>query len=99
MRIHWMALAAFAAAVSLAHLPAGAQILDLSTVKCKEFVSSSKDNVGIILAWLNGYYRDEDSPPVIDFATLSKDAERLGAYCGKNPEVGLITAADGLFDK
>lgn len=99
MRIGMLFAPAFAVSLLMVGAPAHAQVLDLSTIKCKDFVSSSKENVGVILSWLNGYYRDEDDPPIIDFAKMTKDAERLGAYCGKNPEVGLITAADSLFDK
>jgi acid stress chaperone HdeB len=74
-------------------------VLDLSTIKCKDFVASSKENIGIILAWMNAYYKGEDDPPLLDFDKLAKDAERLGAHCGANPDLGLITAADSLFDK
>jgi acid stress chaperone HdeB len=79
--------------------PAAAQVLDLSTIKCRDFISSSKENIGLILAWMDAYYKDEDDPPTIDFAEMSKSGERLGAYCAQNPEIGLITAADKLFDK
>jgi acid stress chaperone HdeB len=92
-------LATLVAAMFLASSPAASQVLDLSTIKCRDFISSGKDNIGIVLAWMNGYYKDEDDPPTIDFAKMVKDGERLGAYCAANPEIGLITAADKLFDK
>lgn len=85
--------------VLLSAAPARAQVVDLSTIKCREFVASSKEQIGLILAWLNAYYKGEDDPAVIDFDQLGKDAQKLGAYCGANPEIGLITAADKLFDK
>lgn len=78
---------------------APAQILDLSTLKCKEFFESSKDNIGYTLAWLDAYYRDEDDPAIIDFDKMKANAEKLAAYCAANPTVGLITAADKLFEK
>lgn len=87
------------AASLLAAGPAAAQVLDLSTIKCKEFFESGKDNIGYTLAWLDAYYRDEDDPPVIDFDKMKANAGKLGAYCAENPTVGLITAADKLFDK
>ena len=73
--------------------PASAQKLDLSTVTCKQFLESSKENIGFILMWLHGYWTDEDDPPIIDFDRLTSDADKLGAYCAKNPTSGLITAA------
>lgn len=87
------------AAALIAASPATSQILDLSTIKCKDFISSSKENIGIVLAWMNAYYKDEDDPPTIDFAEMGKAGEDLGAYCARNPEIGLMTAADKLFDK
>jgi hypothetical protein len=48
---------------------------------------------------LNGYYRSEDDPPVIDTDKFVEDAKKLGKYCSENPTVGLITAMDELFAK
>src|SRR5215218_9713016 len=58
-----------------------------------------KERVSYILTWLNAYYRDDESPPVIDFDKMKADGEKLGAYCQKSPSVGIITAADRIFDK
>jgi acid stress chaperone HdeB len=80
-------------------LPASSQVLDLSTITCKAFFESSGSNISHTLAWLDAYYRDEDSPAVIDFDKMKADGQKLGEYCAKNPSVGLITAADKLFDK
>ena len=71
-----------------------AEQLDLSTVKCKEFLESSKDNIRLILMWLEGYYSDEDAPPVVDFDKMLVNGKKLGEYCGKNPGHSVITAAD-----
>ena len=40
--------------------------IDLSAQTCKQFQASSPDEIKIILAWLDGYYKDEKDPPVID---------------------------------
>ena len=91
--------AAAVAAVMLAAAPAMADNnLDLSKVTCKDFIGAGKDNISIILTWLDAYYKDEDAPPVIDTDTFLANAEKLGQYCGKNPTLGLITAADSVFD-
>lgn len=89
-----MALAALIAVCS----PAAAEKLDLSTMTCKQFITSDNDSITVILTWLDGYYKDDDAPPVIDTDKFVKNAGRLGEYCAKNPELGLITAADKLFD-
>lgn len=56
------------AAVAAALLPqlAQAEVLDLNTVKCKNFLASSKENIGNTLAELDG----------------PCNGDRLGSYCG-----------------
>ena len=87
------------AAMPAAGAPASAQTLDMSTVKCKDFVTSSKDNIALILMWLQGFYADEDASPIVDFGKMEKDAKKLGEYCGKNPDHSVITAADEVVDE
>ena len=79
--------------------PAFAEVIDLSTWTCSKFQNGDKDEIGIVLAWLNGYYRDEKDPPVIDTEKFVADAKKLGTYCSANPNIGLITAADKVFQK
>jgi acid stress chaperone HdeB len=88
-----------AAVLAAASAPAQAQKLDLSTVTCKAFLESSKENMSLILMWLAGFYTDEDDPPIIDFDKMKVDAEKLADYCAKNPTSGLITAAEAVLDK
>jgi len=79
--------------------PALAEDIDLSTWTCKQFQAASKDDIGVILAWLDGYYKDEDDPPVIDTTKFVDNAKKLGEYCSAHPDIGLITATDKLFQK
>jgi acid stress chaperone HdeB len=92
--------AAAAAATLLAWVtPALAEDIDLSTWTCKQFQSASKDDIGVILAWLDGYYKEEDQPPVIDTDALVAKAKKLGQYCAEHPDSDLIGATDKLFQK
>ena len=77
--------------------PAFSSTIDLSTWTCAKFQAADKDDVGVILAWLDGYYRDENDPPVVDTEKFVANAKKLGQYCAKHPDIGLITAADELF--
>jgi acid stress chaperone HdeB len=79
--------------------PAMAEDIDLSAWTCKQFLSASKEDVGVILAWLDGYYKEEDEPPVIDTAALVVKAKKLGQYCAEHPDSDLISATDKLFQK
>lgn len=77
----------------------GGDILDLNTVKCKEWIESGKENIAYTMAWIDGYYQDEDSDPIMDFDKIKARGEKLGAYCAANPAIGLGTAAEKLLGK
>jgi acid stress chaperone HdeB len=79
--------------------PAKANPIDLTAWTCKQFQSAAKDEITLILAWLDGYYRAEDDPPVIDTDQLAANAKKLGSYCAAHPDAKLITAADTLFER
>jgi acid stress chaperone HdeB len=76
--------------------PSHAVVIDLSKRTCQEFLASSRDEIRIIWAWLDGYYKDE---PIIDTNTLTDNLNKLNEYCTANPTIGLITATDKLFGK
>jgi acid stress chaperone HdeB len=88
---------AFVAGLASGAASAVAEVIDLSTWTCSKFQSSDKDTVGTVLAWLDGYYQDENAPPVIDTSKFVANAKKIGDYCKANPNVGLITATDKLF--
>jgi acid stress chaperone HdeB len=77
--------------------PAFADDIDLSTWTCKQFQSADKETIEIVLTWLDGYYKDQDDPPVIETHQFVENAKKLGEYCSAHPDIGLITAADKLF--
>ena len=81
------------------HAATNAAVLNLSMVTCQEFLISNKDEIKIILAWLDGYYKDEQDPPVIDTEELTTNLMKLNEYCAANPTIGLINAAAKLFGK
>jgi len=88
------------AAMVLAAQPALADKLDLSLISCKQFFENQKpDATAVILGWLHGYYREEKDPPVIDTDGFKNDLEKFGKYCGANPAVSIITAADQVLGK
>ena len=95
-----MALVAFFWPVMFAAGPSqAAASLDLNTVKCKAFLESSKEEVGYTLAWVDGYYKGEDEPPVIDFDKLKENAGKLADYCRQHPDSSVGAAAEELFGK
>ena len=88
------------AAALLASAPAhGQKRVDLAAFKCKEFLVSKKETVGLILMWLEGYYSEADASPIVDFEKMRDDDNKLTAYCGKNPGASLIVAAEEVMGK
>jgi acid stress chaperone HdeB len=87
------------AATLWATFPAQAQKqqFDLSTITCKQFFEYNKDNLSLMLMWLDGYYSEADAPPVVDFDTMTENSRKLGEYCSKNPGHSVITAADKVM--
>ena len=88
-----------AAATFCTTLPALAQKqqFDLSTLTCKQFLEYNRDNMSLMLMWLDGYYSEDDAPPIVDFDKMAENSKKLGEYCGKNPGHSVITAADKVM--
>ena len=87
------------AAAMAAPVPAIAEKLDLSTITCQKLLEYDKENLGLLLTWLEGYYSADDDDPVIDFDKMAVNAKQLGEYCGRNPTIGVITAAEKIYNK
>jgi acid stress chaperone HdeB len=85
------------AAALLGPVQAKAEKLDMSTITCKKFFEYDKANLSLLLVWLEGYYADQDADPVIDFDAMGENAKKLGEFCGKNPTIGVITAAEKIY--
>ena len=83
----------------LAAASARAERLDLATIKCKDFLVSSKEHVELTLMWLDGYYSEENASPIIDFDKVNQAGSKIREYCSKNPNDDLITAADAVLGK
>jgi acid stress chaperone HdeB len=90
--------AAAAAALLAVTTPVKAQVVDMSTITCTDFSSRPPEQLANIMFWLEGYYTEDDEPTTIDFAEFKSTLEKLLIYCGNNPSVGLLTAADEVMD-
>ena len=88
---------AFIAAALLAASNACAQVVDVSTITCKDFSAHKKDEMLAIIMWLSGYYTKDDDPTVIDFAKVKGKTDKVADYCTKNPAVGLVPAAEPIL--
>ena len=86
-------------AAMLSAAPAQAQVVNLSKMTCKEFLSTGKDGITFIWAWLYGYYADQDADPIIDFGKLTAKGQALAEACQKSPDKDVISIAEDIYEK
>ncbi len=75
---------------------ARAEVIDVSTIKCSDLGTMSKDEASYVLIWLHGYYGGKAGDTTIDLAALESAGTAIGEKCAANPELGLMTAIDQL---
>jgi HdeA/HdeB family len=73
--------------------------IDLAGFTCKQFLEMNRDDALIVVGWLQGYYLNEHTPPVVDFARLSVDSVSLANRCAARPDQKVLTAADRMFGR
>jgi acid stress chaperone HdeB len=89
----------FAATVAISATPAHAVKLDLATMSCKQFLESGDDTIKLVLTWMDGWYKGDEDNAIIDTEVFVDNAKKFGTYCGKNPSVSVVTAADEILGK
>jgi len=77
-----------AAAAMLLAAPAVVANLDLSTIKCKDFLTAGKDNIAVIITWLDGHYKEKHDPPIINFDKFSASSAKFAKFCAETPTTG-----------
>ena len=75
------------------------QQIDVSSMTCQQFVQSDDVRTNLIVAWLLGFYTDEQDPQVIDLSSLNKTRDRFINFCKQQPNFKMTTAAEGLLEK
>jgi acid stress chaperone HdeB len=88
-----------AAALMLPTAAANAVVLDLYTMTCKQFVESDKDTISMMLTWLDGWYKGDSDEAKIDTDVFVENAKKIGEYCGKNPTISIVNAAESVLGK
>jgi hypothetical protein len=91
--------ALLAAAMLVSAAPAQAQVVDMSQLKCEDFLKTGKDAIAYIVIWLDGYHMDQDASPVMDFGRIAAKVEKFGDFCTKNPSTTMSSAADEVLGK
>jgi acid stress chaperone HdeB len=88
-----------AALLVLPSVPARAEVLDLATMSCKQFVESGDDMIKLVLIWMDGWYKGDSDEAIIDTDVFTQNAKKFGAYCAVNPTVSIVNAAEKILGK
>jgi acid stress chaperone HdeB len=88
-----------AAGMTMAAAPAKAVVLDLSTVTCKQFIGGDKDEISMVLTWLDGWYKGDEDEAIIDTDVFVANAKKFGTFCASNPNISVVNAAEKILGK
>jgi acid stress chaperone HdeB len=80
------------AALAALALPAKAETVDVSTLKCSELMAMNQDEIGSMLLWLHGYYGGQANDTTIDLSAFEPMGTAIGEKCAAEPELGVMTA-------
>ena len=89
--------ALFAALFVFAITPAKAVTIDLSVMSCKQFIESKPDDIAMVLTWIDGWYKGDSDEAIIDTDVFVENAKKIGGFCGANPTVSIVTAAERVL--
>jgi acid stress chaperone HdeB len=83
----------------LSSAPAHAVVLDLSTMTCKQFLEGGDDTIKMVLTWMDGWYKGDSDEAIIDTDVFVENAKKFGSFCGKNPSISIVNAAEKVLGK
>ncbi len=86
-----------AAGLMLSSAPSHAVVLDLSTMTCKQFLEGGDDTIKMVLTWMDGWYKGDSDEAIIDTDVFVENAKKFGSFCGKNPNISIVNAAEKVL--
>lgn len=91
----------FFVAIIFANKQATAEVIDFSTITCKQFFEglNNDETATLKLVWVLSYFRDSQRPYILDTSKLLNDTKKLSVFCGINPDVDIVTAANKALGK
>jgi hypothetical protein len=97
VRIHLKALLcitiATAALITSEQGPTNAQtLIEMSKLKCKDYLAAPADRQEWFAAWMSGYFNAERNMPVVDFGTFASNKKKVAKYCGGRKNENLMNA-------
>jgi acid stress chaperone HdeB len=53
----------------------------------------------MVLTWMDGCYKGDSDEATIDTDVFVENAKKFGTYCGKNPNISIVNAAESVRGK
>jgi len=79
--------------IASAHGPINAQtLIEMSTLKCKDYLAAPVDRREWFAAWMSGYFNAERNMPVVDFGTFASNKKKVEKYCRGRKDENLMNA-------
>ena len=57
------------------------------------------DTIKMVLTWMDGWYKGDSDEAIIDTDVFVENAKKFGTYCGKNPTMSIVNAAESVLGK
>ena len=84
---------AAAVLIASAQGPINAQtLIEMSKLKCKDYLGAPVDRREWFAAWMSGYYNAERNMPVVDFRTFASNKKKVERYCRGRKDENLMNA-------
>jgi acid stress chaperone HdeB len=72
-------------------------MLDVSKITCWQFATYKVTSPKFIAIWLSGFHHGKRGDTIVDTQQLAEDADKMTAYCSKNPEVPMMQAVEAVL--
>jgi hypothetical protein len=71
--------------------PARAQtIVEMSALKCGDYLESPSDRQEQFAAWMNGYFNAERNMPMVDIKRFASNKKKVEKYCRSHKKDNLM---------
>lgn len=71
--------------------PVSAETLDVATLKCSDLADAKPEDIGVMLAWIDGYLGGRADDTRFDIERFSANADAAAKACEDDPNAGLLS--------
>jgi acid stress chaperone HdeB len=73
--------------------PTCAQVLlDMSLLKCKDYLEAAPDRQELIAAWMSGYFNASKNQSIVDLSRFATNKKLVEKYCKRRKTENLMNA-------